>query len=74
MKTMRGVYFFGLVVTGLLTLIPGRAMYFVVFGTDGATPAKLASFAGVLIVLSAAVIAITRWRATPGCHDFISKH
>src|SRR5882672_2898258 len=49
-KTMQGTYFFGLVITGLLTFIPGRTMYFVAFGPGGATPEKLAIFAGVVIV------------------------
>ena len=53
MKTMRGTYFFGLIITGLLTLIPGRTMYAVAFGPEGATPMKLAIFALMLVALSA---------------------
>src|ERR1700712_4678983 len=54
-RTMEYTYFLALVVTGLLTFLPGRIMYQVAFGPDGPTPAKLEIFAGV--VLLAALIA-----------------
>ena len=62
MRTMQGTYFFGLIITGLLTFIPGRTMYFVAFGQDGATPAKLAVFALVVGAASGAGILVMRWR------------
>lgn len=34
-KIMRSLYFFALVVAGLFTLLPGRAMYHVIFGGGG---------------------------------------
>ncbi|WEK52631.1 MAG: DUF2306 domain-containing protein [Candidatus Kaistia colombiensis] len=71
-KIMRGTYVFGLVITGLFTVVPGRTMYFVVFGADGATPIKLAVFAGVLAVLAAACVTVLRWRASPRGQRFVA--
>ncbi len=48
MKTMEYLYFLALVLTGLLTFIPGRIMYRTAFGQDGPTPEKLAVFFGVI--------------------------
>ena len=64
MRTMEFTYFLALVVTGLLTFLPGRIMYQVAFGPTGATPHKLELFAAIVVVLAviAAAIAITRRR------------
>ena len=48
MLTMEFTYFLALVVTGLLTFLPGRIMYQVAFGPDGATPQKLMVFGGIV--------------------------
>ncbi|TJX24662.1 MAG: DUF2306 domain-containing protein, partial [Mesorhizobium sp.] len=53
-RIMQGTYIFGLVITGLLTFIPGRTMYFVAFGPQGATPLKLAAFAALVVAAAAA--------------------
>jgi uncharacterized membrane protein len=74
MKTMQITYLFALVITGLLTFIPGRTMYFVAFGPDGATPEKLAVFAGVLIAAVAISLGVMRWRSTPGGKAFVLTH
>ncbi|TPM28235.1 DUF2306 domain-containing protein [Mesorhizobium sp. B2-3-4] len=52
-RIMQSTYMIGLVITGLLTFIPGRTMYAVAFGPQGATPLKLTVFA-VLVVAAAA--------------------
>lgn len=64
MRTMEYTYFLALVVTGLLTFLPGRIMYIVAFGEDGATPQKLEIFGGIvgLAAIIATVIAIVRRR------------
>ena len=74
MRTMRGTYFFGLIITGVLTLIPGRTMYFVVFGPDGYTLAKLAVFAFALLALALGFVGLMRWRATRSGQSFIASH
>ncbi|MDR3470324.1 MAG: DUF2306 domain-containing protein [Devosia sp.] len=74
LQTMRGTYIFGLIVTGLLTLIPGRTMYFVVFGPAGATPAKLAVFGLALVVVAGAGRLIMRWRRTGPGQAFVAAH
>lgn len=74
MRTMQGTYLFGLIVTGLLTLIPGRTMYYVVFGMDGATPEKLVWFVVVLVVIAAAVIGLMRWRQSRAGAAFVATH
>ncbi len=71
---MQGTYFFGLIVTGLPTLIPGRTMYFVVFGMDGARPAKLAVFVAVIIVIVAVAVGLMRWRRTKAGEEFVATH
>jgi uncharacterized membrane protein len=73
-KMMRGTYFFGLIITGLLTFIPGRTMYFVVFGPDGATPAGLAVFGAVIAGVAAAAILVMRWRKTERGSAFVASH
>lgn len=73
-RRMRGTYLFGLVITGLLTLIPGRIMYFVVFGPDGATPEKLAIFVAVLLAIVAVALLVMRWRQSAGGRSFVAKH
>jgi hypothetical protein len=57
-----------LVVTGLLTFLPGRIMYRVAFGPEGATPGKIAAFAGVVIALA------TLWRKTGRGAEFVATH
>ncbi|MGX5827981.1 DUF2306 domain-containing protein [Mesorhizobium sp. 43Arga] len=52
-RIMQGTYIFGLIITGLLTFIPGRTMYFVAFGPQGATPQKLAIFTALVILAAA---------------------
>lgn len=61
-RTMEYLYFLALVVTGLLTFIPGRIMYQVAFGPEGATPAKLEVFGGIVVVLVLATIGILVWK------------
>jgi uncharacterized membrane protein len=62
MRTMEYLYFLALVVTGLLTFIPGRIMYKVAFGPEGATPAKLMMFSGIVLVAAAIALGIAVWR------------
>ena len=56
--------FVGLIgVTGLLTFLPGRVMYQVAFGPDGATPQKLMIFGaivGAALILSGIVMVVRR--------------
>ncbi|KAA3446395.1 hypothetical protein C7I87_30500 [Mesorhizobium sp. SARCC-RB16n] len=59
-RIMQGTYIFGLVITGLLTFIPGRTMYFVAFGPQGATPLKLAVFAALVVAAAAAALHAAR--------------
>jgi uncharacterized membrane protein len=73
-KTMQITYFFALIITGLLTFIPGRTMYFVAFGRDGATPEKLMVFAGVVVAAAAISLAVMRWRTTPRGKAFVLTH
>jgi len=56
MRLMEYMYFLALVVTGLLTFLPGRIMYQVAFRPGGPTPAKLEIFGGIVVV--AALIAL----------------
>jgi uncharacterized membrane protein len=74
MKTMQITYLVALVITGLLTFIPGRTMYFVAFGRAGATPEKLAVFAAVLIAAVAISLGVMRWRSTPSGKAFVLSH
>ncbi|MCA0034420.1 DUF2306 domain-containing protein [Mesorhizobium sp. B263B2A] len=53
-RIMQGTYIIGLAITGLLTFIPGRTMYFVAFGPEGATPGKLAVFAALGVAAAGA--------------------
>ena len=73
-RTMEYLYFLALVVTGLLTFIPGRAMYFVAFGTEGATPMKLVVFGVLIVLIAAAFVGVMRWRAGPRGQQFIAGH
>ena len=61
-RTMTYTYCLALIVTGFFTFYPGRIMYRVAFGPDGATPAKLAVFAGIVLVAAAASWLVMRWR------------
>ena len=63
-----------LVVTGLLTFLPGRIMYRVVFGPEGATPEKLALFIGTIVVLAVASLLVLRWRRSAAGTSFIAAH
>lgn len=62
MRTMQFTYFLALVVTGLLTFLPGRIMNEVAFGPDGATPQKLAIFAGIVLAAAAISAAVALLR------------
>lgn len=73
-KTMQYLYFLALVVTGLLTLLPGRIMYHVVFGQDGPTEQKLLVFAGVLAAAAVLSLVATLWRRTPAGKAFVETH
>lgn len=73
-RTMEYLYFLALVVTGLLTFIPGRIMYRVAFGQDGPTAQKLAVFLGV-IALAAVLSALAAWwRRTRAGAAFVETH
>lgn len=63
-RIMELMYFLALIVTGLLTFLPGRIMYQVAFGPDGATPQKLEIFGAIVVVaaLIAGAIALSRRR------------
>jgi uncharacterized membrane protein len=73
-RTMQITYVAALIVTGLLTFLPGRIMYHVAFGRDGATPEKLVVFAAVTIAAAVLTWAVTRWRATARGKAFILAH
>ena len=73
-RIMQGTYLFGLVITGLLTFIPGRTLYRVAFGPDGATPMKLAVFFGLAVLAAAAAVAVLRWRRTGAGKAFVAAH
>jgi uncharacterized membrane protein len=68
-KTMKYTYFLALVVTGLLTFIPGRIMYFVAFGPEGATPAKLAAFGAVILAVAAVAALFALWSRARRTND-----
>jgi hypothetical protein len=61
-RTMEYTFFLGLVITGLLTFLPGRIMSQVAFGADGPTPAKLTVFGGTVLVAAAIGAGIWLWR------------
>ena len=66
MRTMEYTYFLALVVTGLLTFLPGRVMYHVAFGEDGPTPQKVAVFGsivGLAAIIAVAIALVRRRRA-----------
>ncbi len=55
--TMQSLYFLALMITGAFTLLPGRRMHDVLFGTEsGWTPALIA----IAVVLAASVLLYTR--------------
>lgn len=62
MRVMEMLYFLALVVTGLLTFIPGRIMYKVAFGAEAATPQKLMVFGGIVLVAAVIAMGIAAWR------------
>lgn len=72
--TMQFTYFLALVVTGLLTFLPGRIMYRVAFGPEGATPGKIAAFAALVIVLAAIAVLAALWRRTRRGAAFVATH
>jgi len=73
-KTMRGTYLFGLIITGLLTFIPGRIMYRFAFGPGGATPAGLAVFGALVVVALAVTAGVMRWRRSDPGKAFVALH
>jgi len=73
-RVMQATYLLALVITGLFTFFPGRIMYKVAFGPDGADPEKLAVFAGVLALAVLASLAIIRWRRSPKGETFVATH
>ena len=73
-RTMQYTYMLALVVTGLLTFLPGRIMYRFAFGPEGATPAKLAIFGGVVLVALVVAFVVMRRRRTPPGEAFVSAH
>ena len=74
MRTMQATYIAALVVAGLLSFYPGRIMYKVVFGPEGATPAKLALGLGVLLALTVLSWLLLRFRRTPRGRAFLLSH
>ena len=62
-RVMQATYLLGLVITGLFTFYPGRIMYRVAFGPEGATPEKLVVFALLVALASLAGWRVTRWRS-----------
>ncbi len=69
-RTMQLTYVFALLVTGLFTFYPGRIMYRVAFGPDGADPLKLGLSAGLLLMAAAAVLLVRRLRGPqPGASN-----
>jgi uncharacterized membrane protein len=74
MRVMRATYLLALIVTGLLTFLPGRIMYHVAFGPGGADPAKLAGFIAILVVVAAASILVLRWRQSGAGRAFVASH
>ena len=73
-RTMQFTYMLALVVTGLLTFLPGRIMYRVAFGPEGATPVKLMIFGGLILLALAVAFALTRWRRTQPGAAFVAAH
>jgi uncharacterized membrane protein len=73
-RTMEYLYFLALVVTGLLTFIPGRIMYRVAFGQDGPTLQKLLVFAGVIAAAAVLSGLAAMWRKTSAGIEFVEAH
>ena len=73
-RTMEYLYFLALVVTGLLTFIPGRIMYRVAFGQDGPTLQKLLVFAGVIAAAAVLSGLAAMWRKTRAGIEFVEAH
>jgi uncharacterized membrane protein len=73
-RVMQGTYLLGLVITGLFTFFPGRIMYRVAFGPEGATPGSLAVAALLLAAVAAAVMLVMRWRRTPPGRAYLAAH
>jgi len=71
---MEYLYFLALVVTGLLTFIPGRIMYRVAFGQDGPTLQKLLVFAGVIAAAAVLSGLAAMWRKTSAGIEFVEAH
>jgi uncharacterized membrane protein len=74
MRVMRATYLLALVVTGLLTFLPGRIMYRLAFGAGGADPAKLAGFLVILLAVAAASVLVLRWRRSGAGRAFLASH
>ena len=71
---MQVTYVLALLITGLFTFVPGRTMYKVAFGPEGATPFKLAVFALVIVLAAAASWTVARWRRTAPGKAFGEAH
>lgn len=63
-RTMQATYVGALVITGLFTFTPGRIMYRVLFGEDGASLLELGAALGVLVALFAVTLVLVRRSAT----------
>lgn len=74
MRTMQFTYVLALVVTGLLTFLPGRIMYHVAFGPEGATPVKLTIFGGTILIAVIVTFVVMRWRRTQPGAAFVAAH
>lgn len=72
--TMQLTYLLALIVTGLLTFLPGRIMYRVAFGPEGADPGKLAVFFGAIVVVAIASFVVLRWRRGKAGAAFVAAH
>jgi len=71
---MKIIYVAALVITGLLTFLPGRIMYRVAFGADGATPEKLTVFAAIVVAAAILSFGVIRWRSTSRGKAFVLSH
>jgi hypothetical protein len=74
MRMMQATYIAALVIAGLFTFYPGRIMYKVAFGRDGADPQKLAVFALVLFGVTALAWLVMRWRRSGDGRKFLAAH
>ena len=59
-SVMQGTYIGALLISGLLTFLPGRKMYEVVFGPDGADTVELVVFFAVVGLVLAAFVMLSR--------------